>query len=183
MIGTALAIGGLVSSLAGAGINAWARKKNQKAQEDAAADQRTRNEAWYNNTYHQDYLNSVEGQNAMKKVRDAWAEQNREARARQVISGGTPEQAAAVAEAGAEAMGNTIGNLAAQGQANKQQVDAMKLNMDNNVAQMELEAVKQRYNGLAQSGQNLMQSGMSAMTSGLQNSKQIGSWVDKLNKK
>ena len=178
MIGAALAIGGLVSSGVGAVQSAVANKKMEKQNARMAAEQKARNEAWYNRNYYQDYLNSVEGQNAIKKARDLWAEQTREARARQVISGGTPAQAAAVAEAGAEAMGNTISNLAAQGQANKQQVDAMKLNMDNSVAQMEHDAMVQSYNNKMANAKNLMQSGMSAVSNGLQNSEAVGKWLD-----
>lgn len=135
-----------------------------KEQEAELARQRAANEAWYNRNYYQDYLNTVQAQNALKQYRNAWAERTKEARARQAISGGTPEQAQAVAEAGGEAMGNMIGNLAAQGEQNKAAIDAQKLAMDNNLSQQQMQIAEARQ----QAASNLMSSGASMLTSGLQ---------------
>ena len=151
---------GLASSLFGAAKSAREAKK----QEAELARQRAANEAWYNRNYYQDYLNTVEAQNALKRVRTAWAERTREARARQAITGGTTEQAQAVAEAGGEAMAETMGNLAAQGQQNKAAIDAQKLAMDNNLSQQQM-AINEAKQTAAS---NLMSSGASMITSGLQ---------------
>lgn len=151
---------GLASSLFGAAKSAREAKK----QEAELARQRAANEAWYNRNYYQDYLNTVEAQNALKRVRNAWAERTREARARQAITGGTTEQAQAVAEAGGEAMAETMGNLAAQGQQNKAAIDAQKLAMDNNLSQQQMAINEARQTAAS----NLMSSGASMITSGLQ---------------
>ena len=151
---------GLASSLYGAHKSAKAAKE----QEAELARQRAANEAWYNRNYYQDYLNTVQAQNALKQYRNAWAERTKEARARQAISGGTPEQAQAVAEAGGEAMGNMVGNLAAQGEQNKAAIDAQKLAMDNNLSQQQAAIAEARQ----QAASNLMSSGASVLTSGLQ---------------
>lgn len=151
---------GLASSLYGAHKSA----KAAKDQEAELAKQRAANEAWYNRNYYQDYLNTVQAQNALKQYRNAWAERTKEARARQAISGGTAEQAQAVAEAGGEAMGNMVGNLAAQGQQNKAAIDAQKLAMDNNLSQQQAAIAEARQ----QAASNLMSSGASVLTSGLQ---------------
>ena len=151
---------GLASSLYGAHKSA----KSAKEQEAELARQRAANEAWYNRNYYQDYLNTVEAQNALKRVRNAWDERTREVRARQAITGGTPEQAQVVAEAGGEAMGETVGNLAAQGQQNKAAIDAQKLAMDNNLSQQAAQIAEARQ----QAASNLMSGGASMMTSGLQ---------------
>ena len=151
---------GLASTLYGAHKSASEAKK----QEQELARQRAANEAWYNRNYYQDYLNTVQAQNALKQYRNAWAERTKEARARQAITGGTPEQAAAVAEVGGEAMGNMVGNLAAQGQQNKAQIDAQKLAMDNNLSQQQAAIAEARQ----QAASNLMSSGASLIASGLQ---------------
>lgn len=151
---------GLASSLYGAHKSA----KSAKEQEAELARQRAANEAWYNRNYYQDYLNTVEAQNALKRVRNAWDERTREARARQAISGGTPEQAQAVAEAGGEAMGETVGNLAAQGQQNKAAIDAQKLAMDTNLSQQAAQIAENKQ----QAAQQLMSAGAGMITSGLQ---------------
>ena len=151
---------GLASSLYGAHKSA----KAAKDQEAELARQRAANEAWYKRNYYQDYLNTVEAQNALKRVRNAWDERTREARARQAITGGTPEQAQAVAEAGGEAMGETVGNLAAQGQQNKAAIDAQKLAMDTNLSQQAAQIAENRQ----AAAQQLMSAGAGMITSGLQ---------------
>lgn len=150
---------GLASSLYGAHKSSQAAKE----QERELSRQRAANEAWYNRNYYQDYLNTVEAQNALKRYRNAWAERTREARARQAITGGTPEQAAAVAEAGGEAMGNMVGNLAAQGQQNKAAIDAQKLAMDTNLSNQQAAIAEQRQ----QAASNLMSSGASLIANSL----------------
>lgn len=151
---------GLATQLYGAHKGAKAAKE----QEAELARQRAANEAWYNRNYYQDYLNTVAAQNALKQYRNAWAERTKEASARQAITGGTAEQAQAVAETGGEAMGNMVGNLAAQGHQNKAAIDAQKLAMDTNLSQQAQTIAEQRQAAAS----NLMSSGASVLTSGLQ---------------
>lgn len=165
-IKTDMSVIGITSAVlgaAGAGYGAWKSADEAKKQEAELARQRAAGEAWYNRNYYQDYLNTVEAQNALKRVRNAWDERTREARARQAITGGTPEQAQAVAEAGGEAMGETVGNLAAQGQQNKAAIDAQKLAMDTNLSQQAAQIAENRQ----QAAQQLMAGG-GMITSGLQ---------------
>lgn len=162
-IGTALALGvgaaSLVSGIFGA-------RRTARKQRRLLADQKARNEAWYKRNYYGDVLNSVGAQNAMKRVRDWWGKEARQARARQAISGGTPEQATAVAEAGAQAMSNTVGDIAAQGEEQKRAADAQKLQMDADVAAQESaieEARQQAGANLIENGANLAMAGMSGL--------------------
>lgn len=151
---------GLASSLFGAASS----RKAAREQKRELARQRAADEAWYKRNYYQDYLNTVEAQNALKRVRNAWDDRTREARARQAITGGTAEQAQAVAEAGGEAMGETVGNLAAQGQQNKAAIDAQKLAMDANLSQQAAQIAENKQ----AAAQQLMAGGASMITSGLQ---------------
>jgi hypothetical protein len=143
---------------------AYKDAKSAKEQEAELARQRAANEAWYKRNYYQDYLNTVEAQNALKRYRNAWAEQTQQARARQAVTGGTPEQAQAVAEAGGEAMGNVMGTLAAQGQQNRQAIDAQKLAMDANLSAQEMAIAEAEQ----QAGANLINNGIAVATSALQ---------------
>lgn len=160
VIGIGSAVLGGLATLYGAHKDA----ESAREQERELARQRAANEAWYKRNYYQDYLNTVEAQNALKRVRNAWDERTREAMARQAITGGTPEQAQAVAEAGGEAMGETVGNLAAQGQQNKAAIDAHKLAMDTNLSQQAAQIAENKQ----QAAQQLMAGGASMITSGLQ---------------
>lgn len=158
------AIIGGVAGLAGSLIGAGAQRRAARKQEKELAKQRAANEAWYKRNYYQDYLNTVEAQNALKRVENAWAERTREARARQAVTGGTPEQAQAVAEAGGEAMGDMVGNLAAQGRQNKAAIDAQKLQMDANISAQESALAEAR----EQAGANLLSNGIDVAASALQ---------------
>jgi hypothetical protein len=153
-----------VLGAAGAGYGAWKSADEAKKQEEELAKQRAADEAWYQRNYYQDYLNTVEAQNALKRVRNAWDEYTRGERARQAITGGTPEQAQAVAEAGGKAMGETVGNLAAQGQQNKAAIDAQKLAMDTNLSQQAAQIAENKQ----AAAQELISGGASLITSGLQ---------------
>lgn len=135
--GTILSGAGLALGLGSTVFGAASSRSARKRQERELAKQRAANEAWYMRNYYQDYLNTVSARNALKRYRDEWAGRAQQARSRQAITGGTPEQAVAVEEAGGEAMANMIGNLAAQGERNKQAIDAQKLAMDTNIAQQE----------------------------------------------
>ena len=161
MIGAiAGAVGGLASGIFGASQ----QRKAAREQRRELARQRAANDAWYKRNYYQDYLNTVEAQNALKRYRNAWAEQTQQARARQAVTGGTPEQAQAVAEAGGEAMGNVMGTLAAQGQQNRQAIDAQKLAMDANISQQQAAMAEAEQ----QASANLINNGIAVATSALQ---------------
>lgn len=155
-----------IGTLAGLGTSIYgAVKQSQAAKEEKKlmADTKAKQEDWYRRNYYQDYLNSVGAQNAMKKYRDAWEDQVKEARARQVVSGGTPAMVQATMEAGAEGYGNLVGNLAAQGEQNKQAIDAQKLSMDvaHNGEQMKMAQQEQ------QAGATLLGNGIGVMQSSL----------------
>lgn len=159
-----LAIAGLVGGLLSAGYGAWKQSKAAKEEQKAISQQKAANKAWYDRNYYQDYLNTVEAQNAVKRYKDAWGERLSEERARQVISGGTPAQLAAVQEAGAEGMANLMGDLAATGEQKKQAVDAQKLAMDNNMSEREMALARAKQ----EAGANLMQNGIGVAASSLQ---------------
>ena len=158
------AIAGVVGGLASGFFGASQKRKAAREQRRELARQRAASDAWYKRNYYQDYLNTVEAQNALKRYRNAWAEQTQQAKARQAVTGGTPEQAQAVAEAGGEAMGNVMGTLAAQGQQNRQAIDAQKLAMDTNLSQQQAAIAEAEQ----QAGANLINNGIAVATSALQ---------------
>lgn len=156
IIGGALGLG---SSLLGM----FESKSAAKRSAAAMAEQRAATEAWYRRNYYQDYLNTIEARNAIKRVKEAWGEKVKEARARQAITGGTPAQAEAVAEAGGKAIGDTVGNLAAVGSQNRQAIDAQKLAMDNNLSQQTIAMAQQQQ----AAGANLVSNGIGMLGSSI----------------
>lgn len=121
MIGAILgAVGGLASGIFG-GIKS---AKAAREQHRLINEQESKNNAWYNRNYYQNYMESAEAQAAMKRVENTLKKQNQEARATAAVMGSTPEAAVAQQQANNEILDNTATGLAAQATQRKMQVDA-----------------------------------------------------------
>lgn len=121
MIGAILgAVGGLASGIFGGIKSAKAAREQQRL----INEQESKNNAWYNRNYYQNYMESAEAQAAMKRVENTLKKQNQEARATAAVMGSTPEAAAAQQQANNEILDNTATGLAAQATQRKMQVDA-----------------------------------------------------------
>lgn len=121
MIGAILgAVGGLASGIFGGIKSAAAARVQQRL----INEQESKNNAWYNRNYYQNYMESSEAQAAMKRVENTLKKQNQEARATAAVMGSTPEAAVAQQQANNEILDNTATGLAAQATQRKTQVDA-----------------------------------------------------------
>lgn len=121
MIGAILgAVGGLASGIFGGIKSAKAAREQQRL----INEQESKNNAWYNRNYYQNYMESAEAQAAMKRVENTLKKQNQEARATAAVMGSTPEAAVAQQQANNEILDNTATGLAAQATQRKTQVDA-----------------------------------------------------------
>lgn len=121
MIGAILgAVGGLASGIFGGIKSAKAAREQQRL----INEQESKNNAWYNRNYYQNYMESAEAQAAMKRVENTLKKQNQEARATAAVMGSTPESAVAQQQANNEILDNTATGLAAQATQRKMQVDA-----------------------------------------------------------
>jgi hypothetical protein len=121
MIGAILgAVGGLASGIFGGIKSAKAAREQQRL----INEQESKNNAWYNRNYYQNYMESAEAQAAMKRVENTLKKQNQEARATAAVMGSTPEAAVAQQQANNEILDNTATGLAAQATHRKVQVDA-----------------------------------------------------------
>lgn len=113
-------MGGLASGIFGGIKSAKAARKQQRL----INEQESKNNAWYNRNYYQNYMESAEAQAAMKRVENTLKKQNQEARATAAVMGSTPEAAVAQQQANNEILDNTATGLAAQATQRKMQVDA-----------------------------------------------------------
>lgn len=113
-------MGGLASGIFGGIKSAKAAREQQRL----INEQESKNNAWYNRNYYQNYMESAEAQAAMKRVENTLKKQNQEARATAAVMGSTPEAAVAQQQANNEILDNTATGLAAQATQRKTQVDA-----------------------------------------------------------
>lgn len=136
MIGEAIlgTVGGLASGIFGGIKSAKAAKEQQRL----INEQESKNNAWYNRNYYQNYMDSTEAQAAMKRVENTLKKQNQEARATAVVTGATPEAAIAQQQANNGILDETATGLAAQATARKAQVDAIDQQNQNNIFQARL---------------------------------------------
>lgn len=114
------AVGGLASGIFGGIKSAKAAREQQRL----INEQESKNNAWYNRNYYQNYMESAEAQAAMKRVENTLKKQNQEARATAAVMGSTPEAAVAQQQANNEILDNTATGLAEQATQRKMQVDA-----------------------------------------------------------
>ena len=113
-------MGGLASGIFGGIKSAKAAREQQRL----INEQESKNNAWYNRNYYQNYMESAEAQAAMKRVENTLKKQNQEARATAAVMGATPEASVAQQQANNEMLDNTATGLAAQATQRKMQVDA-----------------------------------------------------------
>ena len=147
MIGAILgAVGGLASGIFGGIKSAKAAREQQRL----INEQESKNNAWYNRNYYQNYMESAEVQAAMKRVENTLKKQNQEARATAAVMGSTPESAAAQQQANNEILDNTATGLAAHATQRKMQVDAVNQQNQNAILNARLGQSQMNEQGDAQ---------------------------------
>lgn len=159
MLGILSGVAGLASGIVGGIKSANAAKEQQRL----INEQEQKNREWYNRNYYQNYMDSTEAQAAMKRVEDTLKRQNEQARAAQVVMGGTPEAALAQQQANNEVLADTATGLAAQSTARKANVDAVNLQNENNIMQQRIGQAQATESGNA----SLMSSGLGLIGSAL----------------
>lgn len=160
MIGAILgAVGGLASGIFGGIKSAKAAREQQRL----INEQESKNNAWYNRNYYQNYMESAEAQAAMKRVENTLKKQNQEARATAAVMGSTPEAAVAQQQANNEILDDTATGLAAQATQRKTQVDAV--NQQNQNAILNARVGQSQMN--EQGGAQLMSNGLGLIGSAI----------------
>lgn len=151
--------GGLASGILGASKAAKAAREQQRI----IAQQKAKNDAWYNRNYYQNYLDTKEAQSAIKRVEETMRRRNQDAQAQAAITGGTQESVIAQQANDQKLMGDVMEKLASRGDAMKQQVNAQYQAMDNNIMQQQMAQKQANEAG----GSDLMNNGLGMIGSAL----------------
>ena len=157
-------IGAAATGIGGSVLGAIQSANAAKQQRRLIRQQQAQQDAWYNRNYYQNYLDSSEAQAAIKRVEQTMRRRNQEAQARAAITGGTHEQVAAKQANDQQMMGDTLSNLAAQGDAVRRQVDQQYQGMSQNNNNLLLQQAMMDEEGKAQ----LMQNGLGIIGNALQ---------------
>ena len=144
------AVGGVVGGIQSA-------RANRKA-DAMTAEQKAKNEAWYQRNYNTDYTQRADAQAILNQTREM-AKQNRaRTQAQGVVTGATDEAIAMQNEANNKMVSDTMAGLNVQAEAYKQGVENKFLNTDMMLSQQQIEDERKR----AQQGAQAMSGAFSA---------------------
>lgn len=144
----------MITQLAGS-IAASKQAGKAKAILDA---QKKQNEDWYNRRFNEDYTQTAEAQRAITLAREEAQRQLAAARGRQAVMGGTEESVAATQEAVNKGLADTMSQIAAQGTARKDAIEATYLQTKDSLAKKYIDMYNQRAQQVAQAASNAAQS-------------------------
>ena len=162
---------GLYSGVKGLFDSSKAHNKQNELLKRAAAVE----DSWYRRNYFADYLNNSSARAAIKRVEKTLRRQNEQNRAYAAINGATPEYALARNQQGMDTMENLMTNIAAQGDARKQSVDAAHLQNKQALTNKQLSSLSLDEQMSAQSasnGFNLLEDALMGVNWGREDDKQ-----------
>lgn len=147
-----------VSSVLGGAFGAAKIRRNQKIV-DA---QRNRSQAWYDREYNADFTQRADAQAALGKAREILDSRYRQAESQAAITGATPEVIAMQKQAGNNVLAGITSNIAARGDAYKEQVRANYENQQNAADNAEMNKNVNLANNISSTASGLAQSFTSA---------------------
>ena len=150
---------GLYSTVKGFIDSAESEKKQSKLRRAAQNEEN----AWYRRNYYGNFMDNSAAKAAIKRVENTLRRNNAQERARNIITGATPEMAIARNEQGLRTMESVMNNLAANDSNTKMSVDmAHKQNNIalNNAEQQRLALDERMAKSAAANGYNLIQNAL-----------------------
>ena len=148
-VGVALGALGAGMSILGGLSSANAAKRAEKLRKEQDA----KNAAWFNRKYNESYIDTAAGRNAIRQAIDYGKRQTQRAEGAAAVTGGTDAAVAQAKEGANKMVGDTIGNLAAQDTARKEQAEATYLRQQEQSTAQQMANQKAKAAGIAQSAQ------------------------------
>ena len=148
-LGIALGAIGAGMSILGGVSSANAAKRAEKLRQEQDA----KNAAWFNRKYNESYIDTAAGRNAIRQAIDYGKRQTQRAEGAAAVTGGTDAAVAQAKEGANKMVGDTIGNLAAQDTARKEQAEATYLRQQEQSTAQQMANEKAKAAGIAQAAQ------------------------------
>ena len=148
-VGVALAALGAATSILGGVSSANAAKRAEKLRQEQDA----KNAAWFNRKYNESYIDTAAGRNAIRQAIDYGKRQTQRAEGAAAVTGGTDAAVAQAKESANRMVGDTIGNLAAQDTARKEQAEATYLRQQEQSTAQQMANQQMRAKAIAQAAQ------------------------------
>lgn len=149
LLGFALGAIGAGMSILGGLSSANAAKRAEKLRQEQDA----KNAAWFNKRYNESYIDTAAGRNAIRQAIDYGKRQTQRAEGAAAVTGGTDAAVAQAKEGANRMVGDTIGNLAAQDTARKEQAVETYLGQQERSTAQQMANEKAKAAGIAQAAQ------------------------------
>ena len=151
---------GVGAGVAGGILAGRAAKKEARRQAAMLDKMEKDNRSFYDRRMNQDYTQTAEAVNAMRLMRENADESVKRSEGTAAVMGGTDESVAQAKAAANKAVGDTVANIAAQGQAQKNAVESQYLSQKNAIDNARLGVAAQQAQAAAQAGSQIGQAGM-----------------------
>ena len=149
ILGVASLALGVGSSILGGVSSANAARRAERLRQEQDA----KNAAWFNRKYNESYIDTAAGRNAIRQAQDFAKRQTQRAEGAAAVAGGTDAAVAQAKEGANKMIGDTIGNLAAQDTARKENAEATYQQQQENSAAWQMQNQQMRANAIAQAAQ------------------------------
>ena len=149
ILGVASLALGVGSSILGGVSSANAARRAERLRQEQDA----KNAAWFNRKYNESYIDTAAGRNAIRQAQDFAKRQTQRAEGAAAVAGGTDAAVAQAKESANKMIGDTIGNLAAQDTARKEQAVETYLGQQERSTAQQMANEKAKAAGIAQAAQ------------------------------
>ncbi len=154
------AIAGAVAGLAGSVIGGIQSANYMKKANRLIQQQRDENKAWYDTKMSQDYTERVDVQSAINKQRELLDQQYKQARATNVVAGGSDQALAMQQQAANDSMAQTMSSIAENAAAYKDNVENQYRSADAALNQQQVQNYQQKAAAAAQAGSQAANAGI-----------------------
>lgn len=145
----------LLGSVAGAIGSARAQNKADQM----VAQQKAKNQAWYDRNYNQNFLERSDAQQVLENTRKFYDERMQRSAATNTVMGGTDEALAMDKAAANQAVSDTMAGINADASAHKDAVEQNYLNMDSALTQQQIAGQQQRAQNISNAAGNISKMG------------------------
>jgi len=159
----------MIGSLIGAGIGAIgsifgaARASREARKAQRMLDQQQRdNQAWYDRRYNEDATQRADAQRMLNLTMERMRQRNRAAVGTAAVMGSSTEAAAVEKAANAQALADTASQIAAAGEARKDNIEAQYQQNKANLTQQQIAGKQQQAQNITNAAQGLAQAAAGA---------------------
>jgi len=156
----------MVGALIGAGMNvlgsvagAIGSARAQRKADGMIKAQKEKNQAWYDRSYNQNFLERSDAQQVLENTRKFYDERMQRSAATNTVMGGTDEALAMDKAAANQAVSDTMAGINADASAHKDAIEQNYLNVNSALSQQQIAGQQQRAQNISNAAGNISKMG------------------------